>query len=124
MKALLFLYLLASISCFNLLNAGLCIFGNEKIISLAGNIISSVKDKDFGNVINLLLSNFSELKNIVANCLESEKEPNLQAFKRPKGITPPTGPSPIIKQIRIIGCKIGCSARREKNCGCNNLFKK
>ena len=73
MKALLFLYLLASISCFNLLNAGLCIFGNEKIISLAGNIISSVKDKDFGNVINLLLSNFSELKNIVANCLESEK---------------------------------------------------
>ena len=75
-------------------------------------------------MFHLLLSNFSELKNIVANCLESEKEPNLQTFKKPKGITPSRDPNPIIKQIRIIGCKIGCSARREKNCGCNNLFKK
>lgn len=77
MKGILVLCLLASISCFNIINTGICLIGNEKVRTVAGDIFSSIKEKDFGKLLNVLLSNFSELKDIVSKCIKAGKDDDI-----------------------------------------------
>ena len=74
MKAILVLCLLASISCFNIINAGICLVGNEKVRYIAKEVISSIKEKDLGKILSIIISNFSELKDIISNCLKDEND--------------------------------------------------
>ena len=74
MKAFLVLCLLASISCINIIDAGKCLAGNEKVITIAKEVISSIKEKDLRKSFSIIISNFSELKDIVLKCLKDEDE--------------------------------------------------
>lgn len=84
MKAILVLCLLASISCFNIINAGICLVGNEKVRTIASEAISSIKEKDFDKILRIIISNFSELKDIVSKCLKDENDDiKLKAIRCP-----------------------------------------
>ena len=106
MKAILVLCLLASISCFNIINAGICLIGNEKIRTVAGEVISSIKEKDFGKIFSLIILNFSEIKEIVSKCLKEENDDVLLKTKK-------------IRTLALIPCPVGCCNPRLTTCtGC------
>ena len=74
MKAFLVLCLLVSISSFDFFKTGFCLLGNEKLRTIAKDVISSLKSQDFTNAISLVISNLEEIKNIVVDCLELDKK--------------------------------------------------
>ena len=83
MKAILILCLLASISCFNIINAGICLVGNEKVRTIAKEVITSIKENDFEKILSIISTNFAELKDIVFNCLKDDN--NDIILKRKQG---------------------------------------
>ena len=76
MKAILLICLIASLNC-NLVDTALCLFKNDKVKTIASDILSALNEKDFNKIIEIALSNFSDIKTIVQNCL-NEDEPILQ----------------------------------------------
>ena len=71
MKTLLILCLIVSLNC-NLLDIGICLFSNEKLRNVVGDVIKSIKEKNFGNILSIVLINFNEVKSIVVNCFNDE----------------------------------------------------
>ncbi len=74
MKAFLVFCLFASISCINIINTGICLVGNEKVRTIAKEVISSIKEKDLRKILSIIISNFSELKGILSKCLKDEND--------------------------------------------------
>ena len=81
MKAILVLCLLASISCVNYIETLGCVITNPKVISLAGEVIKTIKSKEFEKLIPLAIQSFSELKDIVTKCLNPRDEVVLKESK-------------------------------------------
>ena len=77
MKVLLVVCLLASISCINIINVGICLIGNGKFISIVGDAISSIKEKNYEKLLKIILSNCNELKDMVFNCLKDRNDNKL-----------------------------------------------
>ena len=71
MKALLILCLIVSLNC-NILDIGMWLFSNEKLRNVVGDVIKSIKEKNFVNILSLFLTNFNEVKSIVVNCFNDE----------------------------------------------------
>ena len=95
MKVLLVVCLLASISCINIINVGICLIGNGKFISIVGDAISSIKEKNYEKLLKIILSNCNELKDMVFNCLKDRNDNKLD-----KSIT---------TQLQVIGrCPPAC----------------
>ena len=76
MKAILLLCLIAALNC-NLMDTAFCLIRNDKIRSVASQVIDTVKNKNFFKLIEIASSNFEEVKSIVLNCVN--KEPILKA---------------------------------------------
>ena len=72
MRVFLVLCLLASISSFDLLTTGICLFTHKKLRALAKDVIDTIKEKDFGKLLSLVLSNIGEVKSIVQECIEDD----------------------------------------------------
>ena len=72
MKAILLLCLIVSISSFDLIKGGLCLMGNEKIRSLVKDSISNIKNQEYSQLINLILTNYKDIKNILIQCFKED----------------------------------------------------
>ena len=71
MKAILILCLIASLNC-NILEIGMCLFTNGKIISVINEIIKAIKEKNWGNILSIVIFNFEEVKTNAFNCFNEE----------------------------------------------------
>ena len=71
MKAILLLCLIASLNC-NLVDTALCLFQNDKLKSIVSEVIDTLKTQNFNKLIEIVLSNFSDAKSMVLNCLNKE----------------------------------------------------
>ena len=71
MKAILLICLIASLNC-NLVDTALCLFKNDKVKSIASGILAAVKENNFNKIIEIALSNLSDVKSIVQNCWNEE----------------------------------------------------
>ena len=72
MRVFLVLCLLVSISSFDLLSTGICLFTHKKLRSIVKEAIDTIKEEDFGKLFSLVLSNIGEVKSIVQECLEDD----------------------------------------------------
>ena len=82
MRTLLILCLIVSLNC-NILDIGMCLFSNEKLRNVVGDVIKSIKEKNFVNILSIVLTNFNEVKSIIVDCFNDE--PVLKdAFQRCK----------------------------------------
>ena len=72
MRAFLFLYLLISISSFDLLTTGICLFTHKKLREIVKDAIDTIKEEDFGKLFSLVISNIGEVKSIVQECIEDD----------------------------------------------------
>ena len=71
MKAILLLCLIASLNC-NLVDTALCLLQNDKLKSIVSEVIDTLKTQNFNKLIEIVLSNFSDAKSMVLNCLNKE----------------------------------------------------
>ena len=78
MRVFLVLCLLVSISSFDLLTTGICLFTHKKLRTLVKDAIDTIKEEDFGKLLNLVLSNIGEVKSIVQECIEDDISLQLQ----------------------------------------------
>ena len=72
MRVFLVLCLLVSISSFDLLTTGICLFTHKKLRTIVKDIIDTIKEEDFGKLFGLVLSNLGEVKSIVQECIEDD----------------------------------------------------
>lgn len=72
MRVFLVLCLLASITSIDFIKTGLCLFKNENLRAIVKDVVASIKERDFANLINIALNKFKELKSIVTDCIEDE----------------------------------------------------
>ena len=78
MRALLIICLIAAIVCEN---PFFCIIGNQKIMDVAKNAFTLVKEKNWVGLLFLVLEKFVEVKNAIKECLNlQEDEPILMGF--------------------------------------------
>ena len=73
MKIILLICLVVSLNC-DILSTAICIIRNEKVISVASKLISSITEKKWSEIPEIFFSNFSEIKEIAQNCLKEKKE--------------------------------------------------
>ena len=71
MKAILVLCLLASITCGNVLT---CLMQDQKLIKIAGEIITAITQKEYEKIITILSENFFVIVQEVMKCLTDEDD--------------------------------------------------
>ena len=72
MRVFLVLCLLISISSFDLLTTGICLFTHKKLREIVKDAIDTIKEEDFGKLFSLVLSNIGEVKSIIQECIEDD----------------------------------------------------
>ena len=72
MKAILILCLLATLNC-NFIDTAFCLIGNEKIQNTFTDVVSAIKEKDFNEIFNIVISNLPDIIDIVGDCVKPEK---------------------------------------------------
>ena len=72
MRVFLVLCLLISISSFDLLTTGICLFTHQKLREIVKDAIDTIKEEDFGKLFSLVISNIGEVKSIVQECIEDD----------------------------------------------------
>ena len=75
MKAILILCLLATLNC-NFIDTAFCLIGNEKIQNTFTEVVSAIKEKDFNEILKIVISNLPDIIDIVGDCVKPEKKDN------------------------------------------------
>ena len=86
MRVLLIICLIAALNC-SVIDTVVCIASNPKVSNFLVKAIELVKEKNFKELPNLLLSNFSNLYEAVTGCLDTEDDVVLK--RNPDEIPPP-----------------------------------
>ena len=105
MKAILLLCLIVALNC-NLMDTAFCLIRNDKIKSLASQVIETIKNKNFSKLIEIALNNFNEVKSIVKNCLDDEP------VLKEQSILPSVQTEATWKEVAA--CRIACG--KDKQC--------
>ena len=108
MKAILLICLIASLNC-NLVDTALCLFTNDKVISIASDILAALKENNFTKIIEIALSKFNDVKLIVQNCLNEEPVLSLKTanYPNPRKVCDP--------RIRYRACLAFCYNQQNIN---------
>ena len=72
MRVFLVLCLLVSITSFDLLTTGICLFTHKKLRAIVKEAIDTIKEEDFGKLFSIVLSNIEEVKSIFQECIEDD----------------------------------------------------
>ena len=72
MRVFLVLCLLVSITSFDLLTTGICLFTHKKLRAIVKEAIDTIKEEDFGKLFSIVLSNIEEVKSIFQECKEDD----------------------------------------------------
>ena len=86
MKAILVLCLLASITCGNVLT---CLMQDQKLIKIAGEIITAITQKEYEKIITILSENFFVIVQEVMKCLKDEDDDVVLMVSAPAGCKHP-----------------------------------
>ena len=72
MRVFLVLCLLVSITSFDLLTTGICLFTHKKLRAIVKESIDTIKEEDFVKLFSIVLSNIEEVKSIFQECIEDD----------------------------------------------------